>query len=61
MEVRAYAAVETDYDGGGSPAFRRLFDYITGANGSGERIAMTGRVDGPNRRALPLDSIYSAT
>jgi hypothetical protein len=47
VEVRDYAAVvaaETDDPGDGSAAFQRLFRYITGANTTGEKIAMTAPV-----------------
>lgn len=47
LELRDYGArvaAETDDDGTGSAAFQRLFRYITGANASGERVAMTAPV-----------------
>jgi hypothetical protein len=51
IEVRDYAAqilVETQVDGGfdqaGNRAFRRLFDYISGANTSRTEISMTAPV-----------------
>lgn len=49
VEIRAYAprqAVETDTRGqGDGEAFGRLFRYITGANRTGDRIAMTAPVE----------------
>jgi len=47
VEVRDYAprvAAETNDDGNGSIAFQRLFRYITGANTTGAKIAMTAPV-----------------
>ncbi|MEH3145106.1 MAG: heme-binding protein [Methylobacterium frigidaeris] len=49
VEIRAYegrVAVETDAGGQqDGEAFGRLFRYITGANGGGDRIAMTAPVE----------------
>ena len=49
VEIRAYdgrVAVETDARGqADGEAFGRLFRYITGANGEGDRIAMTAPVE----------------
>ncbi|KQU22288.1 heme-binding protein [Methylobacterium sp. Leaf94] len=53
VEVRAYdgrVAVETDAMGQqDGRAFGRLFRYITGANGGGQRIAMTTPVESKGR------------
>ncbi|GEO98101.1 SOUL family heme-binding protein [Methylobacterium haplocladii] len=54
VEIRVYAsraAVETGMSrGGDSDAFRRLFAYISGGNGRGERIAMTVPVEAAGQR-----------
>ncbi|MFC6790813.1 SOUL family heme-binding protein [Methylobacterium komagatae] len=54
VEIRAYEgrlAVETDARGqGDSEAFGRLFRYITGANRTGGRIAMTAPVEASGQR-----------
>ncbi|GJE38640.1 SOUL family heme-binding protein [Methylobacterium persicinum] len=54
VEIRAYAprlAVETDArNQGDGEAFGRLFRYITGANRTGGRIAMTAPVETGGRR-----------
>jgi hypothetical protein len=51
VEVRQYGArvaaetvVAGDAEAARSPGFRRLFDYISGANGAGAKIAMTAPV-----------------
>ena len=53
VEIRAYegrVAVETDARGQqDGEAFGRLFRYITGANGGGQRIAMTTPVESGGR------------
>lgn len=53
VEVRAYdgrVAAETDASGQqDGQAFGRLFRYITGANGGGQRIAMTTPVESEGR------------
>lgn len=53
VEIRAYegrVAVETDARGQqDGEAFGRLFRYITGANGGGQRIAMTTPVESEGR------------
>ena len=53
IEIRDYAArvaAETADDGSGSAAFQRLFGYITGANATGARIAMTAPVATPGAK-----------
>ena len=54
VEIRAYdarLAVETDArDQGDGEAFGKLFRYITGANRSGERVAMTTPVESQGQR-----------
>ena len=54
VEIREYkprVAVETDTRGqGDNDAFGRLFRYITGANRSGDLIAMTTPVEASGRR-----------
>ena len=54
VEIRAYegrVAIETDARGqGDGEAFGRLFRYITGANRSGDRIAMTAPVEAGGQR-----------
>ncbi|GJD36939.1 SOUL family heme-binding protein [Methylobacterium aerolatum] len=54
VEIRAYegrVAVETEARGqGDGEAFGRLFRYITGANRTGGRIAMTAPVEAGGRR-----------
>jgi len=51
LELRQYAPhivaetlVESDFEGAGNKAFRRLFNYISGNNESRQKIAMTAPV-----------------
>lgn len=68
VEIRAYEArlaVETDARGqGDSEAFGRLFRYITGANRTGGRIAMTAPVEASGQRiamTVPVEQGASGT
>ncbi len=51
LEIRLYApqilaetTVDSDFDGAGNQAFQRLFNYISGANRTRSKIAMTAPV-----------------
>ncbi|MCC0805176.1 heme-binding protein [Methylobacterium sp. W2] len=58
VEIRRYeprVTVETDMAGAGdAEAFRRLFRYITGANGGDDRVAMTVPVEQGSRIAMTV-------
>ncbi|MBX9934953.1 MAG: heme-binding protein [Methylobacterium sp.] len=68
IEIRAYEArlaVETDARGqGDGEAFGRLFRYITGANRTSDRIAMTAPVESGGRRiamTVPVEQAAGGT
>ncbi len=44
-QIVAETVVESDFDGAGNVAFRRLFDYISGGNRTKESIKMTAPVN----------------